>query len=68
MLVLERSQRWESFLWSERKQTSLLRKDRKENLGKYRLVRLTSITVKVMEQIILETISSCKKVIVYSQH
>lgn len=71
LLILEGSWQWESFPWDERKQTSLLRKYRKENLGKHTTVRLTSITTRVMEQIILETISGCmkdQKVIVCSQH
>lgn len=41
----------------------------KEDLDKYRPICLTSITVKVMKQIILEAISSLKdKAIVSSQH
>jgi len=57
--------------WRKASVTPIFKKGKKEDLGNYRLVSLTSIPAKVMEQLILEVINKQvkeKKVIRSSQH
>jgi len=56
--------------WTKDNVTPVFKKDKKEDSGNYRLVSLTSIPGKVMEQLILDVISKpieVKKVIRSSQ-
>jgi len=57
--------------WERHKQIPVFKKDKREDAGNYRLVSLTSIPGKTMEQLVLEVISKQveeKKVISSSQH
>ena len=57
--------------WRNADVAHILKKGKKDNPGNYRLVSLTSVSGKVMEQLILETISTHvkdKKVTGSSQH
>ena len=56
--------------WRKANVTSIFKKGKKENPGNYRLFSLSSVPGKVMEQLILETISrhiKDKKIITRSQ-
>jgi len=57
--------------WGESNNTLVFKKGKKEDPGNYRLVSLTSVPGKVMEQLILDVISKQmeeKKIIRSSQH
>lgn len=72
-IVFECHSNWERYLETGGKQLSLLssRRRKKKNSANYRLVNLTSVSGKVMEEILLEGISKPmrdKKVTGSSQH